>query len=244
MNEFFKYGEKVDGYDVRVVNEREARAAAGLLFAFGLISLLNSAMLGHVIFTKYFITFFTFDFLIRVINPSYSPSLLIGRFFVRNQVPEYVGATQKRFAWAVGLILAAPMFYTLVIDFTPTPIKVLICIICLLLLMSESAFSICVGCKVYNMIYKEKATNCPGGACEIKRKEKIQTYNAAQMIIAISFSIMIVYGLYMFMTQVENKTFLMKKVTTMMMSDAELQAIKDKKRQKELDDFENDEAYK
>ncbi len=238
MNEFLKYGEKVDGYDVRVVNEREARAAAGLLFAFGLISLLNSAMLGHVIFTKYFITFFTFDFLIRVINPSYSPSLLIGRFFVRNQVPEYVGATQKRFAWAVGLVLAAPMFYTLVIDFTPTPIKVLICIICLLLLMSESAFSICVGCKVYNMIYKEKATNCPGGACEIKRKEKIQTYNAAQMIIAISFSIMIVYGLYMFMTQVENKTFLMKKVSTMMMSDAELQAIKDKKRQKELDDFE------
>ncbi|MFA6190750.1 MAG: DUF4395 domain-containing protein [Sulfurimonas sp.] len=244
MNEFFKYGEKVEGYDVRVVNEREARAGAGLLFAFGLISLLNSAMLGHVIFTKYFITFFTFDFLIRVINPSYSPSLLIGRFFVRNQTPEYVGATQKRFAWAVGLILAAPMFYTLVIDFTPTPIKVLICIICLLLLMSESAFSICVGCKVYNMIYKEKATNCPGGACEIKRKEKIQTYNAAQMIIAISFSIMIAYGLYMFMTRVENKTFLMKKVSTMMMSDAELQAIKDKKRQKELDDFENDEAYK
>jgi hypothetical protein len=73
MNNFFNYGEKVEGYNVRVVNEREARAGAGLLFAFGLLSLTNSVMLHNVIFTKYFITFFTFDFLIRVINPSYSP---------------------------------------------------------------------------------------------------------------------------------------------------------------------------
>ncbi|MFA6191939.1 MAG: DUF4395 family protein [Sulfurimonas sp.] len=75
------------------------------------------------------------------INPSYSPSLLIGRFFVKNQLPEYVGAAQKRFAWLIGLVLALPMFYLLVINFAPNPIKVLICIICLVLLLSESAFS-------------------------------------------------------------------------------------------------------
>ncbi len=28
MNDFFKYGEEVVGYDVRVVNEQEARAQA------------------------------------------------------------------------------------------------------------------------------------------------------------------------------------------------------------------------
>ncbi|MCX6051656.1 MAG: DUF4395 domain-containing protein [Campylobacterales bacterium] len=235
MKEFFKYGEEVEGYDVRVVNEREARAGAGLLFAFGLLSLTNSVMLHNVMFTKYFITFFTFDFLIRVINPSYSPSLLLGRFFVRNQIPEYVGAAQKRFAWLIGLVLALPMFYLLVINFAPNPIKILICIICLVLLLSESAFSICFGCMIYNFINKEKSKNCPGGACEIRRKDKIQTFNLAQKIIVIFFTLLITYGLYAYMTKVENKTFLMKKVTLMMMSEVELKALKEKQMQEEFD---------
>lgn len=243
IKEFFAYGEKVDGYDVRVVNEREARAGAGLLFAFGLIALFNSVTLGHLIFTQYFITFFTLDFLIRVINPSYSPSLLIGRFFVRNQTPEYVGATQKRFAWGIGLLLALPMFYTLVIHYVPTPIKVFICILCLLLLIAESAFSICAGCKIYNLIYKEKATNCPGGACEIRRKDKIQTFNTAQKIIAISFSILIIYGIYSFLTKVENKTFFAKRISEMMMSEAQLKELEEKQYQKEAEDFENDDDF-
>jgi hypothetical protein len=98
MNDFFKYGEKVDGYDIRVINEREARAAAGILFAIGFLSLTNAAMLGHVVVTKFFISFFTLDFILRVINPSYSPSMLVGRMFVQNQITEYVGAPQKRFA--------------------------------------------------------------------------------------------------------------------------------------------------
>jgi len=88
VKDFFTYGEKVEGYDVRVVNEREARAGAGILFAIGMLSLLNAVMLGHGIVTRYFISFFTLDFLIRVINPSYSPSLLLGRVLVQNQKPE------------------------------------------------------------------------------------------------------------------------------------------------------------
>ena len=32
MNAIFAFGEQVDGYPVRVVNERAVRAAAGLLF--------------------------------------------------------------------------------------------------------------------------------------------------------------------------------------------------------------------
>jgi len=229
MKDFFTYGEKVEGYEVRVINEREARAAAGILFAIGLLSLTNAVMLGHVIVTKFFISFFTFDFLMRVINPSYSPSMLIGRFFVQNQVPEYVGAAQKRFAWAIGLMLAIPMFYLLVIDFQPNPIKVLICIICLVLLLSESAFSICFGCMLYNLFKKERATHCPGGVCEIKKKEPIQTFNLAQKIIAIFFTALLFFGVYEYMLKVENKTFLMKKMSTIMMSQEELQAIEDAK---------------
>ena len=143
IKEFFTYGENVDGFSIRVLNEREARAAAGILFTIGLLSLTNAAMLGHGVVTRYFISFFTFDFFMRVLQPRYSPSLLLGRFFVQNQTPEYVGATQKRFAWSLGLLLALPMFYLLVINWQPTPIKVFVCILCLLLLVFESAFSIC-----------------------------------------------------------------------------------------------------
>jgi len=237
MSEFFKYGEKVAGYDVRVLNEREARAAAGILFAIGFLSLTSAVMLGHGAVTRYFIAFFTFDFLIRVINPSYSPSMLMGRFFVQNQTPEYVGAGQKRFAWGLGLILALPMFYLLVIHWQPNPIKVLICVVCLVLLMLESAFSICLGCKIYNLVMSSKASHCPGGVCEIKRKEPIQTFNTAQKLIATISFIAVLYGAYAYMYKLENKTGIAKKVSEMMMSQEELQALEELKYQQELAEF-------
>jgi hypothetical protein len=237
MKEFFKYGEVVEGYSVRVLNEREARAGAGILFAFGLLSLTNAAMLGHIIVTKFFISFFTLDFIIRVINPNYSPSLLLGRFFVQNQTPEYVGASQKRFAWGLGLLLALPMFYMVVLSPVMNPIKVLICIFCLLLLISESAFSICFGCMLYNLFKKERATHCPAGVCEIKVKEPIQRFNLAQKIITILVFVSILVGVYAYFTKVENKTFLMTKVTQMMMSDEEKLALQKAEFQKELDAF-------
>ncbi len=237
MSSFFQYGEKVDGYDVLVLNEREARAGAGILFALGLLSLMNAVALGHVIVTKTFISFFTLDFLIRVIQPRYSPSLLIGRFFVQNQRPEYVGATQKRFAWAIGLLLAIPMFYLLVIDFQPNPIKVLVCIICLLLLFFESAFSICVGCKLFELFKKDPVTHCPGGVCEVRAKEPIQRFNLTQKIIAIVTVLAFSFGLYSYFTKVDSKTFLAKKVKEMMMSKAELEAQEEAELQREFDEF-------
>jgi hypothetical protein len=241
--EFFTYGEKVDGYENRVLNEREARAAAGILFAFGMLSLTSAVMLGHGIITRYFIAFFTFDFIIRVINPNYSPSMLMGRFFIQNQIPEYVGATQKRFAWSLGLMLALPMFYLLVINWQPNPIKVLICIMCLVLLILESAFSICIGCKIYNLIMPNKATNCPGGACEIKTKDKIQTFNTAQKIIALLTTVSIIFGSYSFMKNTENKTHIGQLVSEIMMSKEELKQKEELEYQKELNNFDQDDNF-
>jgi len=237
MKKKFTYGEKVDGYDVLVLNEREARAGAGILFAIGMLSLLNAVMLGHGVVTRYFISFFTLDFIIRVINPSYSPSLLLGRVFVQNQKPEYVGAAQKRFAWGLGLLLALPMFYLLVIHWQPNPIKVFICIICLTLLIFESAFSICLGCKIYNLIMPQKATNCPGGVCEMKTKDPIQKFSIAQKIIVALVIVAFSYGLYAYFTKVESKTMLAKKISVMMMSAEELKAMQEAKEQKEFDEF-------
>jgi len=234
---FFQYGEKVEGYDVLVLNEREARAGAGILFLIGILSLVNAVALGHVIVTKVFISFFTLDFLMRVVQPRYSPSLLLGRVFVQNQRPEYVGATQKRFAWGIGLMLAIPMFYLLVIDFQPNPIKVLVCIICLALLFFESAFSICLGCKIYGIFKKDPVTYCPGGVCEVRTKDAIQTFNLMQKIITLTVMVALTFGLYSYFTKVESKTFLAKKVKRMMMSDAERIALEEAKAEREFDAF-------
>jgi hypothetical protein len=239
-NNIFKYGNTVDGYDIPVINEREARAAAGILFAIGMLSLTNAVMLSHGIVTRYFISFFTFDFLIRVINPNYSPSMLLGRYFVKNQKPEYVGAAQKRFAWGIGLILAFPMFYLLVIHWQPTPIKVFICMICLVLLFLESAFSICLGCKIYNFIMTKKAQYCPGGACEIQTKDKIQTFNIFQKIIAISTAILLITGIYFYTYKLENKTHIAQFLSDMLMSKEQRKIKEEQEYQKQLDQFDED----
>jgi len=243
VSNFFQYGEKVDGYDVLVLNEREARAGAGILFTIGLLSLTNAVMLSHGIVTRYFIAFFTLDFLIRVINPAYSPSLLMGRFFVRNQKPEYVGAAQKRFAWAVGLVLALPMFYMLVIHWEPNPLKVFICIICLVLLIMESAFSFCVGCMIFNLVKKDKATNCPGGACEIQFKERVQRFDTAQKIIVSLAFAGVIYGAFAYMYKLDNKTHIGQYLEKTFMSDAQKKKLKEQRYQQALSEFENDDEF-
>ena len=212
----YEFGEKIDGYDIRVLNEREARAAAGLLFAFGMLSFLNSFMLGSFILTQYFVSFFMFDFIIRVVNPRYSPSLLLGRFFIQNQIPEYVGASQKRFAWSIGLVLSTIMFYLVVIEPQMNPLKIVICVACLMLLISESAFSICLGCKIYNIVKQNKATHCSGGVCELKEKESIVLFSTIQKIIVSVVTIAIIIGLYILSINTPNYSSAMQMMPMML----------------------------
>ena len=191
------FGEMVKGYSVPVLNEREARAAAGILFLFGMISFFNAYLLHDFRFTQIFVTFFMVDFVIRVlINPKYAPSLILGRLVVSNQKPEYVGAAQKRFAWSIGLLLAVPMFFIIVVFEYMTMIKIVICILCLALLFSEAAFGICIGCKLYNIIYKEKAQYCPGDVCEVQHKEEIQKLSTFQW--SILFAVLLIVSLVTF----------------------------------------------
>ncbi len=191
----FYFGEVVDGYDIRVLNEREARAGAGILFVFGSISFANAYLLHNFTFTKIFVTIFMIDFLIRIfINPKFSPSLLLGRVFIQNQIPEYVAAPQKRWAWFIGLYLSIIMFILIVVLGVMTPIKIFICILCLILLFSEAAFGICVGCKIFNFIYKEAPKLCPGGVCEIRQKDEIQKFSSIQRYIVI-FTVITIIGI-------------------------------------------------
>jgi hypothetical protein len=107
LNKIIKFGEDVKGYNIPVLNEREIRAAAGILFLATFTSLMFILFKENFVPIKYVITFFLTDFMIRVfINPKFSPTLIFARLIVRNQTPEYVGAAQKKFAWIIGVVLA------------------------------------------------------------------------------------------------------------------------------------------
>ena len=192
-NKIVKFGEDVEGYNIPVLNEREIRAAAGILFLIMFISILTVILKGDFLLLKYAVVIFLTDILIRVlISPRYSPTLIMGRLIVRNQVPEYVGAKQKKFAWIIGIVLALTMFVLLVVVNSYSPITGLICLICLIFLFFESAFGICIGCKFYSMVYKEKAQYCPGEVCDVKSRQEIQKTSWVQVLLVVGFIAFIV----------------------------------------------------
>lgn len=194
-----QFGENVEGYNIPVLNEREIRAAAGLLFLMMFISIMVVILKGDFLLLKYAIVIFLTDILIRVlINPKYAPTLILGRWVVRNQTPEYVGAQQKKFAWIIGIVLAVTMFILQVVVNSFSPITGLICMICLIFLFFESAFGICIGCKFYSWFYKEKAQYCPGEVCDVKSKQDIQKTSWMQLMIVITFIAFIVLVAFMF----------------------------------------------
>src|SRR4051812_31847404 len=132
MKKIIKFGEDVEGYNIPVLNEREIRAAAGILFLGAFLALMLILFRNDFLLIKYYITFFLIDFSVRIlINPKFSPSLIIGRLIVRSQVPEYVGAKQKKVAWIIGLVLSTIMFIFLVIVNAYSPITGIICLACL-----------------------------------------------------------------------------------------------------------------
>ena len=199
MKKIVKFGEDVEGFNIPVLNEREIRAAAGLFFLMMIISILTVILKGDFLLLKYAVVIFLTDFLIRVfINPKFSPSLIIGRLIVRNQVPEYVGAQQKKFAWIIGVVFGAIMFILIVVINSYSPITGIICFICLIFLFFESAFGICLGCKFYPLFYKEKAQYCPGEVCDVNSKQDIQKTSWVQMLIVLGFIVFIFLTVFLF----------------------------------------------
>lgn len=197
------FGEIVPGYSIPVLNEREIRAAAGILFLATFLSLMFIVFKGNFIPIKYVITLFMTDFLIRVlIAPKYAPTLIIGRLIVSRQNPEYVGAAQKKIAWIIGVFLSITMFVLMVLLNTYSIISGLICLICLIFLFFESAFGICLGCVMYKWIYKDKAQYCPGEVCDIKAKQDIQKTSVAQLLVVLGF-----IGLVFLLVFLFNKNF-------------------------------------
>ncbi len=168
----FQFGEVREGYAVPVLNERTVRAAAGLLFFAALVSFMNALLLGNFQPTRLFVLVFLTDMALRMLNPRFAPSMILGGWIVRHQTPEWVGAPQKRFAWGLGLLLGGLMAYLMVFNRYMGPLNMLICASCLTLMFFETAFGICLGCKLYNLFNKEQAQLCPGGVCELPAEKR------------------------------------------------------------------------
>jgi hypothetical protein len=187
-NAILQFGEIRPEYQIPVLNERAARAAAGILFFLALISFMNAWLTGNFQPTRVFVVSFLIEFTIRIfVNPRFAPIMILGQWMVRKQQPEWSGAPQKRFAWAIGFVLAATMLYLVVLNNVIGPINLIVCSMCLTLLFFETAFGICIGCKIYNMFNKEKAQLCPGGVCEMPAEQATST-SLSQTVIVIAFA--------------------------------------------------------
>jgi Domain of unknown function (DUF4395) len=183
----FQFGELRPEFAIPVLNERAVRAAAGLLFFLALVCFMNAWLTGNFQPTRVFVVSFLLEFSVRLfVNPRFAPFMVLGQWMVRKQQPEWTGAPQKRFAWAIGLVLGATMLYLVVLNNVVGPINLVVCALCLTLLFFECAFGICIGCQIYNAFNREKAQLCPGGVCEMPASQRPAT-SLAQIASVIAF---------------------------------------------------------
>lgn len=171
------------------MNEREIRAAAGIMLVLGLSAFYGVIYDKNVEFAFWVVLAFWVDFVLKVIiSPEWSYIGRIGAWIVRHQKPEYVGAIQKRFAWSIGLVLSSVVLVLITrinffsgvtcsaTTFSPCFVPMALCSICLFFMWLESAGGICVGCQMYSWLVKKGWIQeptyrpaCPGGVCSLEK---------------------------------------------------------------------------
>jgi hypothetical protein len=156
-----------------MVNENEARGAAGLTLVIGAVAFSYAYFEKQYAPLQIVASLFFLEFLIRVtIGLRYSPLGVLARAMTFNRSPEWVSARPKRFAWTLGLVMTFAM--TIITNvgirgYLPRTI----CLICLTLMWMESAIGLCLGCEIHRVITRRGWTAkhpalelCPDGTCE------------------------------------------------------------------------------
>ena len=164
---------------MREVNEREARAAAGLTMVIGAVAFAYAYFTRQYIPLQVVASLFLVEFLIRVTaGIRYSPIGVIARGMTLSQPPEWVPAKPKHFAWTLGLMMAFAM--TVITNsgirgYLPRTI----CLICLTLMWMESALGLCVGCRIYGLLVRRgwicsdpDLELCADGTCHPRRSPR------------------------------------------------------------------------
>lgn len=158
-------GEFVDGIEVPVVNERAVRAAAGLFVLLGAVGLSIAVFTGDVRVLRIFGIAFMLEMNVRLFaGTRFAPGLLLGGAIVRRQRPEWVGASQKKLAWSLGLVLSFISCGAMGWLGLPT-VALAMCGGCLFVLFLEAAFGICLGCEIQRRFGGTQPQLCPGDSC-------------------------------------------------------------------------------
>ncbi len=145
----------------------------------GVIASINGFVVKNYAILPYLTGFLALNFFIGIfVSPKLSPTMAVSKLLVRKQCPLPIGAIQKKFAWSLGFLLTGATFalsLLLVNDASWFEPVCMLCLICLLFLFLETAFGICVGCKIYFLAVKLKllkpepvTPNCMGDACSCK----------------------------------------------------------------------------
>ncbi len=174
----FSFGSYIEGRGYKVVDERIMRGSSGVMFLLGFIAFVNGFVIKNYIVLPYISGFLALNFLIGVfINPKFSPTVFISWLFTLKQSAMPIGAIQKKFAWSLGLTLSTGIIVLslfLLKDVTYFEPVCMLCLICMLFLFLETAFGICVGCKIYLLFLKmgilkapEEKPNCMGDSCAV-----------------------------------------------------------------------------
>ena len=171
------FGKNIEGINYKVLDERVMRGSAGIMLMLAFIAFANGFILREFIVIPYIAGFLALNFIIGIfISSKFAPTILISQLIVKKQTPFYIGAIQKKFAWSLGLTLSTAIFILslfLLQDVTYFDPVCLLCLICIALLYLETAFGICVGCKLYDVALKlklfkapDEKPNCIGDSCE------------------------------------------------------------------------------
>lgn len=174
----FSFGEFSQERGYKILDERVMRGSAGVMLLLAIIAFINGFIIKDYIVIPFIIGFLVLNFAIGLfINPRFSPTVLVARLMTWRQSALPIGAVQKKFAWSLGLTLTSAIFVLSLFLQTNEAFfgsVCLLCLICLLFLYLETAFGICVGCKIYTYgirlkIFKAPPVtpNCMGDSCEI-----------------------------------------------------------------------------
>lgn len=157
-----------------VVNERAVRASAGIVMALAAVAIAVSYFEENSTPIRIISVLVAVDLALRQVAglTPLSPIGTLGTLLVRNQTPEWVGVTQKRFAWSLAFGMALLIAILSNAGVQGLPVQLIgLALICLLWL--ESVVGFCVGCFIYSrlikadLIHPQDAPACGGNSCQI-----------------------------------------------------------------------------
>jgi len=157
-----------------VVNERAVRATAGIVMVLATIAIVLAYFDKNYTPVRIISVLISVDFALRQVAglTPLSPIGTLGTLLVRNQTPEWVGATQKRFAWALAFSMA--LLIAILTNAGVQGIGIsLIGLTLIGLLWLESVVGFCMGCFIYSrlinadLVHPADAPACGGNSCQI-----------------------------------------------------------------------------